>query len=485
MKPALFSPKRHAIPLILLFVLGICSTYADYTDGARWTITTVDIATEGSTRESVLRRVLGIEEGRAFESLEDLQTYLDDKREVLAGIRLFQSTSLDYRIGEESDNVFPVAVSVHTKDTWNIIALPYPRYDSNEGLRLSVKFRNYNAFGSMEPLNVDVDYRLSTGGENTVGTSLAFTVPLDWQDETWALFTSHRFLYSFAAPLTYQGFVGIRKIFDRPGFDSHIQLRQGFIAMDLDNDDNSDWYLRTEAGTYARVALFPDFANGTGYASAELTFGLNYHPAIVLPADYSGADVRLSGGLGLGRVDWNGDFRQGWLATIENTIDYRFEKSDFSNLVTATFRIDAPLIPDRLGTGIRLVGIAAYPDPVDGLGSYLRGVRDDGIEADLGAFANFSLVAKLFDFLPSRFITKQWLDMEVQGSVFFDAGLVREAAGSTPELHLASGLEFFAFPQLARSMFARISAGFDILHYAESDNLASALELFFGLGAHY
>jgi len=285
MKPALLSPNRHIIPLILLFALGICSLYAD---GVRWTITTVEIATEGSTRESVLRRVLGLEEGKTFGSLEDLQAYLDDKRQVLAGIRLFQSSSLDFKIGEMIDSVFPVAVSVHTKDTWNIIALPYPRYDSNEGFRLSVKFRNYNAFGSMEPLNVDVDYILSTAGENTVGTSLAFTLPLDWQDESWAFFTSHSFLYSFAAPFTYQGFVGIRKIFDWAGFDSHLQFRQGFITKDLDSDDDSDWYARTEASTYARFSLFPDMANGTGYASTELAFGMNYNPITGLPTKYSG-----------------------------------------------------------------------------------------------------------------------------------------------------------------------------------------------------
>lgn len=482
MKPALLSPNRHIIPLILLFALGICSLYAD---GVRWTITTVEIATEGSTRESVLRRVLGLEEGKTFGSLEDLQAYLDDKRQVLAGIRLFQSSSLDFKIGEMIDSVFPVAVSVHTKDTWNIIALPYPRYDSNEGFRLSVKFRNYNAFGSMEPLNVDVDYILSTAGENTVGTSLAFTLPLDWQDESWAFFTSHSFLYSFAAPFTYQGFVGIRKIFDWAGFDSHLQFRQGFITKDLDSDDDSDWYARTEASTYARFSLFPDMANGTGYASTELAFGMNYNPLTGLPTKYSGVDLRLSSGLGFGRVDWKKNFREGWLAAAENIIVYRFSDSDFQNLTTATFRIDMSLIPDLLGTGIRLVGVGSYPDPEDNLGSYLRGVRNDGIEADLGAFANFSLIGKLFDFLPSRYISISWLDMEVQSSVFFDAGLVRESTDRMPELHLSSGLEFFAFPRAARSMFARISAGFDILHYAESDNLASALEVFFGLGSHY
>jgi hypothetical protein len=482
MKFGFFSGKQKNIALILIFILGIYSAYAG---GDRWTITTVDIVTEGSTRESVLRRMLDIQVGREFESLEDLQIYLDGKREYLEGIRLFQSASLDYKVVETDENVFSVSVFVYTKDTWNIIALPYPRYDSNSGLRLSIKFRNYNAFGSMEPLNIDLDYELSTAGESTLGTSLAFTAPLSWQRESWELITSQSFLYSFSEPFSYEGFTSIRKIFDRPGYSSYIQLRQGFIDMDLDDDSYSEWYLRTEVGAYARAPIFPNFMKGTGYASGNLVVGVNYNSEEALPSDYSGADAKLSTSLGFGRVDWIGNFRQGWLTTAENTLDYRFEANELTNLLTATFRIDVPLIEKILGAGIRIVGMAAYPDPLDDLGVYLRGIRNDGIESDLGAFANFSLAMKLFDFLPSKYISKSWLDMEVQGSIFFDAGLVKEPITEIPELYMSSGAEFFAFPRAARSMFARISAGFDILHYAESANLASALEVFFGLGSHY
>ena len=56
-----------------------------------------------------------------------------------------------------------VTLDVYTRDTWNLIALPYFKYDSNSGLLLALRGRDYNFFGTMQTLTLNLDYFPNSG----------------------------------------------------------------------------------------------------------------------------------------------------------------------------------------------------------------------------------------------------------------------------------------------------------------------------------
>jgi outer membrane protein assembly factor BamA len=122
---------------------------------------TYDIS--GSTREYPLRRLADIDKKRVFLSQQELDVYVNNLRTKLQNERVFESTSVDVSLGQAgADGIVPVSLVVHTKDTWNIIVLPYPKYDSNDGFTIKLKLKDFNFFGSLQTLSADVNYQLDT-----------------------------------------------------------------------------------------------------------------------------------------------------------------------------------------------------------------------------------------------------------------------------------------------------------------------------------
>ena len=91
----------------------------------------------------------------------------------------------------------------------------------------------------------------------------------------------------------------------------------------------------------------------------------------------------------------------------------------------------------------------------DAAADKIRGVLDRRMSGDFGLYLNSDITLVVFT-IPEF--------MEAQGSLFFDIGYVRDT--STPynpeeDVRLGVGLEGVAFPLFARSLFLRLSVGFD------------------------
>ncbi len=139
----------------LLLLCCVCFAYTVAAES--YQITDIQYEIDGRTREYVLDKTLDIRKDIVFDSVEQLELYCEFIRQNLNNQRVLQASSLTYELGNPNEQeIIPVTLYITAEDTWNILPLPYPKYNSNTGFSLKLKVKDYNFFGSMEPLDFEL-----------------------------------------------------------------------------------------------------------------------------------------------------------------------------------------------------------------------------------------------------------------------------------------------------------------------------------------
>ncbi|MDX9959387.1 MAG: hypothetical protein RBT68_13185, partial [Spirochaetia bacterium] len=178
---------------ILIMLLLVLATVAAVS-GEAVVIASVEYEITGRTLQYYLAQKAKLDQGMVFEDLAAFEAYLARVKQRLLNERVLESVEFELRYGVEVvDGTLPVSVVIKTRDTWNIIALPYFKYDSNDGLLLSGRMRDYNFLGTLLPLKVDVNLEQDLNGDMVWGGDLDFSYPfpafgLDWSLELDASF---------------------------------------------------------------------------------------------------------------------------------------------------------------------------------------------------------------------------------------------------------------------------------------------------------
>ena len=264
----------------LFFILGSFGLSAQ----EKYRIADIVFHIKGITRESALRRNAEIQVGHEFVSLEELKAYLADRQQVIINFRMIDSAEVTYEEKGLDNGVTLVEVHVKTKDSWSLIAVPYFTYDSNNGLKLLIKARDYNFLGTMETLRINLSYYESSE-EFTLSVLTALNFP--WLGLTWTL---------------------------TPSQDIDV----------LGNDPNDDFYLMTglDLGSYL------DTPWKLGAYPLRYTFGVLSNIKYTLNPDRpiseyrKGLVIGFRNGLSNGRIDWRGNFRNGYSLVLDNTNKY-------------------------------------------------------------------------------------------------------------------------------------------------------------------
>ena len=111
-------------------------------------ITAVTYQIEGLTRVYPLKKAVPVDTDSVFPDENALAVYVSDLKKQLENQRVLEFVDVALSFGAAlSDGTIPVSLSIHTVDTWNIIGLPYPKYDSNNGFQLKMKLKDYNFSG--------------------------------------------------------------------------------------------------------------------------------------------------------------------------------------------------------------------------------------------------------------------------------------------------------------------------------------------------
>lgn len=509
-----------------------------------YVIRNIDFDVDGRSRHFALINNGEFEEGERILGKSALEQYIARKQQLLINERVLEEVRIEYTLGPpEADGAVPVNLLVHVRDTWNVIALPYPKYDSNDGLSLTIKARDYNFLGTMSALRVDLGYRRydkdESGGETVFKQRFNFEIDSDTPFKAfgfnWNFNFDHILYYTIGDPLYYQNVTGIsvelpfRTTTFTIGFNEYLIFNEEISSESKDLYHISDDYMD---GPYGSSELSVSWRIPTGIKIGE--FGsLNYTPNISGRINYRPGGFKdeakrpitsFGHSLGFGKVDWIGNYRRGVEASVGNSYSYYFDRSDalfaisleaggtvhwpFSKIFGLSARLNyrqrwQPSDTLRTTTQMQTDMIPYY-----GAGDLLRGVINNDLRAQYMLSLNLDLPFRILRFFPSEWFNYPKLhlfDFEMHVAPFIDLALaespyydynVNSFDGlkfSFKDMIMTSGFEVIVFPAFFRSFYIRGSVGYNISYLIDRDKTPDLKwgffpqwnEIYIGIGHHY
>ena len=506
--------KKHACFVQLLFIF-LCfivgnNLSAQTTDGPYY-IHSISFDITGITQPFALRNAAGLKEGEQFSSRENLDRYIKDKTQLLLNYRVIENAELWYTLGDPNpEGRIPVELTVKTTDTWNIIALPYFKYDSSNGLEISAKARDYNFLGTMQPLKIDLGYAIDREPLNNQAFDKgSFFIDIDsnfpfraWNLD-WNFDFDHYFGYTYKYGFEYENTTGLSLSLPINETTLTLSAYQG-VSINEENDDQYKplygdrfaeyWYLSNwlRADWTIPTPLKVDWLGKVSY-TPSLQIKQNYRPFGDIGEERIGPVGTIAQKLAFGRVDWIGNFRRGLDITLSNTNDYNFYKAVWNKSVQAEVIGHYPFFSFLEVSG-RIQGDYYFDDPETSGASPLRGILDSAVSTQYGLYTNLDFPVRVVRFIPSEWFGKEWMrffDLEQQWTPFMDMALVKDPEHgrdfSIQDMLITSGVEVVTFPLFMRSFFLRISFGFDVREALRIKALPDGdyQEIFIGLGHHY
>lgn len=488
---------RRAFLTIAFAAIGAAAALAQ---GAYY-LRSVDYEVRGRSLPYFLGRAAELEEGREFRDRAALDAYLARARRLLLNERVLDSAEIEPAIGPaEADGRAPVDLIVRVKDTWNIIALPYFKYDSNDGLLLSVRARDYNFLGTMLPLRINFNYEYEDG-DAVWGGDFDFSYPfpalgLDWSLDFGGGIDFYAEGDNPAASLS----LGLNTSYRLgPGsIDAGVSQRFRYNDRYSSSSEYADEFFMTSGMTIGYgLPLWTspdgDRLNLRPYAGVSGNWAL---APLVDSRLYNNPTLEGGAGLSYGTVNWLGNFRDGWRASADASVSYKVPNESFSRTVSGSASYFKEF--GWFGISARLRGFYRFDDTDDTAGAALRGILNKRAVTDAAYVVNLDLPVRLIDFKPSRWFDKDWMrlfDFEQHWSPFFDfsQGHYDDTWFLVTKGFYAAGLEVITFPSIMRSFYIRISAGWDIFEVLSQRTIsgrssrdgATIRELFIGLGHHY
>lgn len=491
-------------PFIFLFVFALISIVPVVAKGYRIETVTYDI--KGSTREYPLSIAVPIDTNRVFATEIQLNAYLEDLAVRLNNQRVLESATVEPSYGiENTEGLIPVELMIHTVDTWNIIALPYPSYDSNSGFELKLKFKNYNFFGSMQVLTGDINYQADNDGKTAITSNLNFSIPFRaWgYDSSWSADISVELpenqlpLWTFTTGFNLAFPIGWTSIIC--GFD------QSLVINDRDSDDvyysGDEYYLENELYANVPFTLYSFEHIGDLKLTPSVSVDFNWAFDGIQNEDLLGPTVSWGYGLSLGRIDWVGNYRHGF--TAETTTNWSFNLDHGNSIDTSIdgYVSGYTAFFNRLGlTGRVLAFYNLDGDTSKTAGNEMRGILSERLQTDTAVTINFDLPVSILRVNFREMTGVSWTEyigFEMHASPFFDMTLSHDQKTgrnySLADAWYSGGLELIVYPAKMRSIYGRISVGYDLEHvlttgslsgYSDRDGKA-VREMFLGIGLHY
>ena len=114
----------------------------------------VEYDVKGITRPYAIETKVLVDKKLVFKNEDELIDYINDYAQKLENTRVFEKISVDFSLkehsqeetesGENTETLYDVYLNVSTKDSKHLLAVPYPKYDSNNGFSLRLKAKDTN-----------------------------------------------------------------------------------------------------------------------------------------------------------------------------------------------------------------------------------------------------------------------------------------------------------------------------------------------------
>ncbi|GHU16597.1 hypothetical protein FACS1894163_06210 [Spirochaetia bacterium] len=494
----------------------------------------------GRSRPFALLNNGEFQEGERITGQENLEKFRLQKIQLLMNQRVLESVDIQYELGEaEADGAVPVDLLVIVRDSLNIIALPYPKIDTNSGLELTLKARDYNFLGTMNPLRVDLGYTRDENGKNSFNFIIDSDTPFKAFGFNWNLNFDHDFAWrpdeDSGHELYYKNTTGIAMELPVGFTTATFGFEEAFIVNE-NNTGNSNYDPGRDRAyeNYASSELYVSWKIPTPLAVGP--FGrLTYTPKLAGKVNYGlgeeigylqrGPSLSLSHSLGFGRINWIQNYRSGLEASLSNDNSYNFSRDDFDKSFTVSTAISATghlPVTERFGMSGKLqyrqwwgwsndefdrqittdpnappgTAYDSYPHNSNGAaGDVLRGIRNKDIKADWMISLNLDFPLRVWQFRPSQKPWMRYFNFEMHLSPILDMAILSSPDPETAPFQIAGGIEVVVFPAIMRSLYIRASLGYNLREvfatgFASGSSFNKLLsteyaEFFFGLGHHY
>ena len=461
-----------------------------YGEDDTFIIVDFDFDISGRTLPNALLNKAKLKKNEVIHGITNLEIFIQDKTQDLVNQRgLKDVVEITYSIGEKNEkDYYQVILKIKTEDTWNFIAVPYPKYNTNSGFELNLKARDGNFLGTMEPLRIDLGYKYDENKRHSFNILVDTNIPFWAAGLKWNVKFSNLFIYRphVDSPFTYEGknFTEDWESFyyqNISGLSMELPWRRTLFIFGVEeslnlNEENSSRnkinYDYFQHGLYMSTRLYTSWEIPTGLkikmpkgyikSKGQNTQGendrltpdisryseLTYKPDIYtvfnheLKDEWELHDFRIGPFIGLNHtlffenIDWLANYRNGLFVSASNSISYdffRFKSGKEPFSVSFSVRgIGHFKITDFFGISARLLFRQWFyhdPEYYDQASDALRGIADRAISANYMLSLNMDFPFKLFVFAPSKWFKNKKLrffDFEFHASPIIDMALYHE-----------------------------------------------------------
>jgi hypothetical protein len=480
----------------------------NYSPNAVFFINSFNYNVTGITLPFMLNTKTELKIGEEIIGYDKLSAFIEDKKQLLINERVLKDNiRIEYTLGEANeDGKIPVDMEIYTEDTWNIIALPYPKYDSNSGFELTIKARDYNFLGTMNPLRFDFGYRYDQKGRSYYNLMLDTGIPVKLFNLKWHIDFDNDFIYRPDRELEYfyKNSTGISVDLPIELSTLTLSFHEQFIFNDELSEKDKKLYGREfQEGFYLSSKPEISWKIPTPFEVGSFGF-LTYTPGITavinheiagweLMENRDGATYTFSHTLGFGRVNWIGNFKKGFSFNISNSFNrfYSFPNEawdPFYNDLTVS-AAGYFIFTDFLGLSSRIMYRHYFNTYNETAGDVIRGILDDEIDAEYIISINIDIPLKALKIRPSEWFPNNKVarifDFDLHLYPVFDIAFYqsyfKETTFGNENILMGGGIELIIFPQRWRSLFLRISAGWD----SSNIDLKTPMEIFIGMDLFY
>lgn len=485
----------------------------------------------GKTRPYALENNVSVDKNKIFETKEELDEYLKDYETRLYNTKAFDSIEVitNFSESENEERIIFVNLQVNLQDTIHILAVPYPKYNSNSGFELKLKAKDTNFLGSLNTMSSDFNFAVEQEDEFSekdikAGISFAFDNPFKMGifDATWV--NDYSFDYNFTQKTPeWDAKTGLKLELPLEKLSYILEFNQYFIK---DNDYKSyddEIYFTEEAVFSVPIKLFKikNWADVEYKPYLSALFNWDFNTINQENNDLSSPTLTLGHSISTKRINWNKDFRKGISVELLNSYSYNFQRRDFYPYIKADFSgfMNFSILEDKnffskIGITNHTQIFHYFNNPNSSnfysneIGEYLRGIRDNQYyknqisSDDTNALRTSTALVINIDFPIHIFTTNftsnflSYFNFDFQLSPFFDFALMYNRLKNEwflPEDGFYSaGIEVLVYPLKWAGFTVRGSIGFDIGRILLSDFIdtswrddVSKWEISFGVGLHY
>ena len=476
---------RKILAMVLGFIIIIPVILADESQTI-YVIRELEFEVDGISRPYYLALYGDFKEGERIEGRENLERYIERRIQTLNNQRVldYTATRIEYFLGTpEADGALPVRLLIFVKDTpWNFVVVPYPKYDSNSGLSISLRAREYNFLGTMNPLRIDLGFASDQDDKQSVNFMIDTNTPFQAFGYNWVFNFDHFLEYTFDEDLYYRNITGVSMNLPWNNTSFTFGLNHFITLNHSDYKDvfgSIDPYIRWGIPLGIQVWDY-----GHLYYSMGVSGIINY-PYDLLPESLRPNAV-FSHSLGFGRVDWIGNYRKGLSASLSNSFTWYFDRSD-APLATNLEAVVTFFHPFN-----KLIGVYSrlryrhywrWSDRndkwlhFDDGGNVLRGVLNKDLHGLNMLSLNLDIPIRVLRFWPSEWLEDPEVSMfnfEMHFSPFMDIALAegpyyshsslpnKEIKFGLDQMITTIGLEIIVYPHIARSLTIRGSLGYNV-----------------------